>query len=171
MADFEHIQTQVLSGAAADVTFSNLGNYKHLYLLITARCDRAQIWSDVFLRPNSDAGINSDNQRIHGAGNTNSADEGIGWIDFRLGFITGNNAPANAAGVVEVFIIDYKGTTLHKGAICQAGWTEANTTGGQHLDANYCQWRNTAAITSLLLRPTDGNFMIGSTFSLYGIRG
>jgi hypothetical protein len=49
------------------------------------------------------------------------------------------------------------------------GVIENNATSG--FDIAYAQlWRNTAAITTILLTPYSGNFVSGSSFYLYGIK-
>ncbi|MGD1072770.1 MAG: hypothetical protein ABSB15_21830 [Bryobacteraceae bacterium] len=58
------------------------------------------------------------------------------------------------------------GTTFYKGILASIYYMTTTTeqallTGGG--------WNNTAAITSIVLTPSAGNFVAGSTFTLYGL--
>ncbi len=59
---------------------------------------------------------------------------------------------------------NYSNTTTYKTVLSRC----SNPTGGTLAVAGL--WRSTAAITSITLTPTAGNWLSGSTFTLYGIK-
>jgi hypothetical protein len=63
-------------------------------------------------------------------------------------------------------IMDYSATNKHKTGLLR--WNSLDT---GYVIANANRWANTAAITSVRIFPTNGNFQTGSTFALYGIAG
>ena len=61
-------------------------------------------------------------------------------------------------------IMNYSNATTFKTCLVRAGAANNSTL------ATVGLWRNTAAITSVSITCDGANFVIGSTFSLYGIK-
>lgn len=77
------------------------------------------------------------------------------------------SSPGAGSGTEIINIIrqfqNYSNTTTYKTFIQRSNWA-----GGQ-VYATVGLWRNTAAISSIVLTTTGGNYAVGSTFALYGI--
>jgi hypothetical protein len=64
-------------------------------------------------------------------------------------------------------IYNYAGTTFWKITTATNGYEQAAST--LYSLANSGMWHSTAAITSIRLAPGTGNFVAGSSFTLYGM--
>jgi hypothetical protein len=156
-ATYEPIATTKLTSAQSSVTFSSLGSYTDLRIVIAA--GNASGISAVGVRYNSDSGSNYSWTRLYGDGSTATSNRGTNDTAAYFGII--------GTSIAETFLIDimnYKNTNVYKTAISRTN-DPANYVG------TYVNlWRNTAAITSLtFLNSNGGNFPTDSTFTLYGI--
>ena len=170
---YELIESQILTGTQASITFSNLGTYsstyKHLQLRYVGRTSYAGNGESMYFRFNGDTGNNYSHHRLYGTGSGVSAVATSATSYINVGFIaSGTGSSTFASGVVD--ILDTYSTTKNKTTRSLNG---VHITTGAHLvsfgsGARY----NTASITSIeLFTETASNFVSGSRFSLYGIRG
>ena len=167
--DYELISTTILGTAASSVTFSSLGTYsstyKHLQLRIAARSSSASSFSGR-LRFNGDTGANYSFHQLLGNGSSvlSTADSGQTGTDI-LPVSNSNSTASSFAGAV-IDILDSYSTTKN---------TTLRTLAGFAVTAVYLRsgaWYNTASVTSIDLYMQDAsNFIAGSRFSLYGIKG
>jgi hypothetical protein len=84
------------------------------------------------------------------------------------GIITAAGATANNFGFSVIDLLDPYSTTKNKTLRTLGGITDAAQ---NRIDMHSALWINTASLTSWQLFPELGNFVTGSRFSLYGIRG
>ena len=161
-------QTIVTGAAAASVSFSSLGSYTNLKVVITARATVAAASDDIILRFNSDSGSNYDFQRLNNNGVTVNANENFGVSFLFPGTFAAASASAGLAGTAIVEIPDYGNTTYNKNTLSRNGTKIGTSTTNQLTKYNYGAWRNTAAITSLTFSFLGGNIGIGSIFTVYG---
>lgn len=166
---FELISTQVLTGSASSVTFSSIpATYKHLQIRAVVLGTGGNL-AMFRMRFNSDTGSNYAWHRLRGDGSSVSSAAGTSQSYIEpLQRIAGNTSNSTSYSGAVIDILDYAVTTKNK-TTC--------TLGGHALDTNFIMlnsglWMNTSAITALELY-LDGtnNFVSGSRFSLYGIRG
>jgi len=61
--------------------------------------------------------------------------------------------------------MNYSNSSIYKTILSRG--SNADSGGGVDVIVNF--WRNTNAITTILVSTTGGNFMTGSMFTLYGI--
>jgi hypothetical protein len=169
--DYELISTTLISSNTPTVSFSSLGTYsstyKHLQLRIVARTDRPSEPGDVLLvRLNGDTGSNyayhnlSGNGSSVGSGNASSQTEIWTWR------IAGSTATANSFGGMVMDLLDVY-ATKNKTIRALSGMTG----GLNEIFLNSGLWNNTASLTTISLDQIGSNFVAGSRFSLYGIRG
>ena len=153
------IATTTLGSAQATVTFSSLASYTDIVLVMQAKNSAGD--SNVRLRFNSDTGSNYSSTFLDGNGtsafSSRTTSATFAYLD-NYGQI-GNNFNSN----IIVNIMNYGNSTTYKTIISRAN----NAAMG--VDAIVSLWRNTAAITSLILSQGGNNFDTGSTFTLYGI--
>ncbi len=170
---FQLISTQIVSGSSTSIiTFdvSNLAsNYRHLQIRYAARSSANQIWDSGILRFNSDTG---NNYALHGLGGTGSgspyseSSTSRGNIQFAAGGLAGNTLDTNSFTGSVLDIIDAFSSSKNKttrefsGAI----GSERRVRIGSGL------WMNTTPITTLAFS-CSANWLAGSRFSLYGVRG
>jgi len=170
-SDYELIQTQVLSSNQSAITFSNLdtfaSTYKHLQIRYAARSTVAFFTETILLRVNDISTTSYVNHRLIGTGSSvvSGVDNSATWI--RAGLIQGSAATSNAFGAGVIDLLDaYASKNKTFRAL-------SGVTNGEPVIALYSgAFLATTAISSFVLRSAEGgNFITGSRFSLYGIRG
>lgn len=162
------IASNTLTSSAASVTFSSIPNiYTDLVLRISARSDRTT--SDAFtIQFNSDTSTNYSITRLVGTGSASSSSRTTSDVYLSSGLIDWANATANTFSSNEVYIPSYL-VSQNKPVGVFSVQEDNATAAGMHVTAGL--WRNTAAITSIVLAPSIGpNFVSGSSFFLYGLK-
>jgi hypothetical protein len=167
VGDLVRIAEVVTTGSQTTISFSSIpATYRHLELSVTARVSTVATQVQLQCQFNGDTAGNYDwfiKDRLNGTpGRAASA------ISF--GIFPGASVSADIVGSTTIFIPDYRGTTFQKTMISAVGTkmgTAADTdiVGIQGM-AGF--WRSTSAISSIVLLMASGNFIDGSTATLYG---
>ncbi len=155
---YEPIATQTLGSAAASVTFSSIPQtYTDLVLIVS---------HDVTVDAVSGIQFNNDTASNYSAtylwGNGTSALSGRESNVASAFAFYGTAASGFATSIIQ--IMNYSNTTTYKTFLGREADAAVEALGVVSL------WRSTAAITSLVLLRRSGNFAVGSTFTLYGIK-
>lgn len=162
------IQRQVLSGSQASVTFSNIPqNYQTLYIKTSTRLDQAS--TSMGMRFNNDSGTNYSYRRLYGNGSTVASGQATGQTTLYVCDSTGTDMTASTFSNIDILVPAYN-LSLNK-IVSAEGVTENNAT-LSYSPLSSTLWNSTAAISSitiLMWSAGAGNFVSGSTFSLYGI--
>jgi hypothetical protein len=159
---YEPIATNTLSSAAASYTFSSIpATYTDLVLIaspITIAAD------NLMMQFNGDTAANYSTTILFGTGSTaGSARQSNTAVPY-LGYYAGSGTTANK-NITIINIMNYSNSTTYKTSVTRAN----NASDG--VDAIVQLWRNTAAITSILLKQTGANnLQAGTVFTLYGIK-
>lgn len=164
------ISSQTLGAAAASVTFSSIpGTYKHLRLVAVGRGDAVTSSVSVKLQVNGDTGANYDLLLAQWFA-TNGTSIGLttGLTSLAVGTFPAANATANFPGMLETVIPGYAATTFHKIIRSLYSYWYLATAGNNAVQYITTLWLSTAAVTSLTLTPSSGNFLTGCRFDLYG---
>lgn len=171
---FEQISTTTLSGTQASVTFSSIpSTYKHLRIHMTMRSDRAGAENEIlFVRFNGNTGSNYASHFIR-----SNSDYGVTVGSYTSEtYMRGEQYPAtgdtaNAFGVAIIDVTDYANTTNNKTQRILSG-KKALSTAQDAVSLRSGLWLSTSAISSITLGNQLGsNFVSGSRFTLYGIKG
>ena len=157
---YEPIATTTLGSATSSVTFSSIsGSYTDLVLVVESAMESGST-SNFVMQFNSDTGSNTNysSTRLLGDGTAASSGRNTSASYAMVGDIDTNRfASIN-------HIMNYANTNVYKTVISRTG------NAGSYLGAYASTWRSTAAITSIVLKKDGGgNFVSGSTFTLYGI--
>ena len=157
---YESIATTTLGSAAATVTFSSIsGAYTDLVLICAVK-NTANNGDEVAFQLNSDTGSNYSRTRIFGDGSTAQSGRASNTTKGALGI----NSTAQFSTIIANFQ-NYSNATTYK-TVVSRGSDASN-----YVSAYVSLWRNTNAITSIVLLPDSGTtFTSGSTFTLYGIK-
>jgi uncharacterized protein YaiE (UPF0345 family) len=173
VASFELIQTQVLSSSQATVTFNisagQQAAYKHLQLRITGRTDRSSGYDGGKIRFNGGTSTDYAYHHLGSAGSTPSSygDAASTYFYLPMGTMEAATSAANKYGAVICDILDAFSTTNNKAMRVVGG---ALTVTNVYLSS--ALWVNTSAISSIAISPDVAtNYVSGSRFSLYGVRG
>lgn len=157
------IARQELTSATATVTFSSIpGTYTDLVVVANTIIASGSIFPECSLRFNSDTGTNYSNTWFLGNGSSVLTGRGSNYNYADCGYLSANSGNPNTR---IINIMNYANTTTNKTVI-----SRASSDNGAQATAYANLWRNTAAITSITIFTQSGNYAIGSTFTLYGIK-
>jgi hypothetical protein len=162
-ATYEPIATQTLASAAASITFSSIAaTYTDLRLVLVANGTSVDNRS-VRYTFNADTATNYSRTRLSGDGATASSDNATSQANIApFTSLTSLTIPTFYA--IDVF--SYAGSTYK--TVLASGNVDKNGSGG--VNSAVGLWRSTAAITSIEITLNSGNFNIGTTATLYGIK-
>lgn len=156
------IEHQELASAAASITFSSIPQtYTDLYLIFSIRQSSSGV-NQALLEFNGSSS-NFSFRFLQGSGS--AASSGTNTLNFG-GLVQGSASTSNTFASNSLYIPNYSGSTAKSWSIDAV--TENNATEAyQHLVAGL--WNQTAAITSIAIKPYSGNLVQYSSATLYGI--
>jgi hypothetical protein len=160
------IKGETIATAAASYTFTAIpGSYTDLVVRWSARCSTTT--ENVDIQFNA-ATTNYSITQIDGYGSSGTASSrSTTDVGIRVYGMTQSGDTANTFGSAEFYLPNYAGSTNKPNSTFAV--TETNAT--QALIQAVAGLRsNTDAVTSLTLKTGSGNFAIGSSFYLYGIK-
>jgi hypothetical protein len=155
---YEPIATTTLGSAASSVTFSSIpGTYTDL--IVVMNYANSTGLADVYFQFNGDTGSNYSRTQLFGTGSAAGSNRGTNETAFNgVGYV-GTTWSQSIS-----HIMNYSNTTTNKTILVRNDGTS------NLVMANVGLWRNTSAITSILIGYSTNNFIAGSTFTLYGIK-
>jgi hypothetical protein len=170
---YELISSTILSSSQSSISFSSIvGTYKHLQLRYVARTDRGGAFDISLYRLNNDTGANYAFHQLYGDPYSSSvvSANGSGATSMNLGFTAGGTYTNEfSPGVID--ILDYASTAKNKTIRALHGNISSGAS-SQRLYLSSGLWVSTAAVTSIQITSNySANFVAGSRFSLYGIKG
>jgi hypothetical protein len=156
------IARTVLSGAASSISSGTLTTLSNAWALkIYYRAQHATTSVNVLLRFNGDSGSNYTRSYILGLDTAVSGDSEATTTALTWG--TADNTSANRWSTGQMFIPDYLGSG-HKTGMAQV-INPANMT-AMALAVYGMVWASTAAITSVSITASSGNFVTGSSLTV-----
>jgi len=164
---YESIATVTPSGA--DVTFSSIpSTFKHLQIRGIGKTTRNDASVDsMYLRFNGDTGSSYNVHTFTGNSGSVQSSSYPGTTIWGTWAMTDAQSQANTFTPFIIDIFDYSNVNKFKTTKSFSG-TERGTSGEVGMYTGL--WRNTSAINSIRLF-AEGNYVAGSSFALYGIRG
>ena len=158
-ATYEPIATTTLGSAAATISFTSISSaYTDLRLVINASLTaNAGVWA----RFNNDSGSNYSDTTLEGNGTSATSARNSNNTEIPVTYVYANQW---SFGALNVF--SYAGST-NKTSLTERA--SDNNGSGEVLRA-VSLWRNTAAINRIDLILYSGQFKIGTTATLYGIK-
>ena len=157
------IATQTLGSATATVTFSSIpSTYTDLVLIISGRVSSTTGNNNTAIRFNGDSGNNYSMTRLTGDGLAAASDR-VSNTSYAGWALVANSSSSEFSPII-YNIQNYSNTTTNKTLIGRGNWT------AQFVSATVSMWRNTTAITSIDITQTGTNWVVGSTFTLYGVK-
>jgi hypothetical protein len=164
------LRTETVTGSAASsITFSLSGISGYTDLVIVGQYGSTVTEDYLRMQFNSDTTTNYSATRIDGNGSsarsTKTANQNYVTLDW-------NSSCENAlTKMTRVNIMNYANTTTFKTVLVRGDRATATTPTYTGTEAIVGLWRKTPeAITSIVLTMQTGNILVGSTFSLYGIK-
>lgn len=169
---YESIATQTISTAVSSITFSSIpSTYTSLQLRFMASAGYGS-YNNTTIRCELNGDTTSTNYYYH----TIYGDATAGAVASasQLQKITQGLDTATTTSIYGVGIIDldnYTVTTQNKTLRAFAGYDTNGAASANRVTLSSMLWMNTSAINSIKLIGQDGNWTVGSTFALYGIKG
>lgn len=155
------------SGGASSIDFTSIPQtYTDLVLKLSARSNRGLVYDSALINPNNSTSNLTDRYLISYSGSSvASGTDSTGLLTFG---VDGNSATSSTFGNAEVYFPNY--TSANYKSWSSDGVLENNASDARNgLTASL--WSNTAAITSLIIKPQGGtSFLQYSTAYLYGIK-
>ena len=164
------ITTTTFNNTVATYTYSSLGSYKHLMIVIDnlSMASGSSIGNLVLQYNGVTTGAPYDSAARGGTASYQDASgNSSNYMYFGYRCIANSTAAANDRGYVSGWIYDYAGATEK----VYSSTSRCMNTGG---DSNYSftgsgNWNDTAAITSLTLQVESGSNFATGTLKLYGV--
>jgi hypothetical protein len=175
---YEAIATNTVSGSSTTtVTFSSIPQtYTDLVLVMSVRASAVTFNNMNFMNTT----LNSDTSAIYsptflyyrntGGGASAISSRGTNENNFNLGGIATNNFGSSIFSTYTINFMNYSNTTTNKTVLARIA-TGGDLTAMDDAWAAVGLYRSTSAISTISVSPSSsGNFVAGSTFSLYGIK-
>lgn len=161
----QFLYNTTLTGTAGSVVFSAIGTYTHYHIRWHARGDAATVSQNMYMQCNNVTTNSYLSQFVQSNVSTVTGNLSL-TANLQIGTLPGNSSNANyfAAGLVDINgaqdanYIPIIATCMD---IANASTGIAGVFGGATT--------NVGPITTVKLYPASGNFVAGSTFSLYGL--
>ena len=152
---YEKIATQTLGGTATSVTFSSIAStYTDLVLIFAGK---GSTGGNMTLQFNSDTGTNYSSTILYGDATAPGSVRGSNQSSMNIGSV-GTDISTDILQVM-----NYANATSYKTVLGR--YSRADEVGSKA-----GLWRSTSAITNIVVAISGGNFAIGSTFTIYGIK-
>lgn len=161
------IYSQTASGSSSTLTFNNIPQtYTDLKLMCSPRSSIAGYYDNLLLQFNgSTSGYSMTRTFGDGVGNRYS-DRFSGQNFIYCGEVNGNTATTNGFGIMDIVIPNYRSNLFKQ--ISTLNVNERDNTAA-YTGFKAGMWQGNAPVTSISLLAAGGNWMSGSTFTLYGI--
>ena len=168
-ATYTLISSNVLTSSQTSVTFSAIpATYTDLVLRASVRSDAAATVKETEIIFNSDTATNYSFTNVLGLGSNGTASQQFGTQAYGwTGKIAAASSTSDTFANVEIYIPSY--TVSQNKPFSSNNMNENNAATLEATASVASQWRNNAAITSILFYPRASNFVSGSSFYLYGI--
>jgi hypothetical protein len=159
------ISTVTVSGSSTtNIQFASItGTYTDIVAVISARGSSAATNSNITMYLNGN-NSNGSFRFLYGNGSAASSGNASGYMDVID--IPAANATASTFGNGSIYFPNYAGATNKSWSVDSVYENNATTAGGV-IRAGL--WSSTSAITQIDFTITAGNYVAGSTISLYGI--
>jgi len=151
-------------------TFSAISqSYRHLRIVGSARGTTAATFTNLSMTINGSALALYDVQQLSANNNTATGFPFSSQTTALIGECASATATAGACSVYDIDIPNYRDTSFWKMWISKHGLSVGTGATALHSKLWTCQYRGTAAITSIELTLAAGNFATGSKLTLYGL--
>jgi len=165
LTSFESIATTTVgAGGASSITFSSIpSTYRHLQIRLSSNAGS----NDIIYQFNGDTGANYVRHYIYGNGDGAVAGASLSDSGGSIAYapLTANT---NIFGAAIFDVLDYTNTSKNTTTRSFTGFDAANGTALIVLYSGL--WLNTAAVSSIVMRPVSGNFNQYTQAALYGVK-
>ena len=169
---YDLLETTTLATSASSVTFSGLGSYSdyaHLQIRGVVRGDTAGGFYGAQIQFNGDTGTNYVAHRLSGTGSSVTSTALTPRNSLFAVDHGGSTTTSNSFGVGITDILDFSNTSKNTTTRTLTGQVDNLAT---RINLYSGVWLDTSAITSISIKAQgSSDFVAGSRFSLFGIKG
>jgi hypothetical protein len=162
---YEPIRATTVGTATSTVTFSSIPQ-TYTDLILVSNYATSVLNEDAYVQFNSDTGSNYSRTHIRGNGSSVFSSRASSQPFIPID-IDSSGTTLSTGLQTTTHIMNYSNSTTFKNTLCRSGTTGGSFTGTTLLVG---LWRNTNAITTIDIKATGGNFVVGSTFTFYGVK-
>ena len=156
-----------LTGNYTNINFTSISqNYTHLVLLGSLRQNTAAYYANAFIKINNTTTGYYGLTMEGGNGVPTVFNDSTGNTGVRFDQPSGGSVSSNQFSTLEVWFHNYTSSS-HKGGTAEMYVGNQNTS--TFIDRRVWHWDNTSPISSLYITTGAGQFVSGSTLTLYGI--
>jgi hypothetical protein len=160
------IETKTLGTAAASIEFTSIPQtFTDLVVLVSGRSTRSDVRDEIQTQFNGDTASNYTLRTLRGSGSA-VISQSVSFTALVRADMPAATSTANTFSNISYYIPNYT-SAVAKSLSIESVMENNATESFLYLVAGL--WNNTAAITSIFMKPEVANFAIGSVFSLYGI--
>ena len=171
---FDLLQSEVLTGSAASVTFSGLSayasTYQHLQIRANGRISTSTNFTSAYMRLNGDSASNYSGHELVGNGSSVGSGGQANATEPYIWRVSGASAASGAFSAAVIDLLDPFETTKYKTIRSLSGGHYINAANPAIIQISSSSWRNTSSVTSLEFRSATGDFVSGTRISLYGVK-
>ena len=166
---FHPIYTKTFTTSTAGAfTFNNIPQqYTDLMVAASTRTDAAAFVTQYFVLPNTDTTNIASYQLMLNSGSSAISSRAANTSFLPMAVIPGSSSTSGLFGNAEWWFNNYSSTTKFKSMMCHSV-SERDSSTNFGLQVAGGTYRTNTAITNLYF-PVSGNFITGSTFTLYGV--
>jgi hypothetical protein len=162
---YEPIATTTLGSAAASYTFSSIPTtYTDLVLVVAGTV--SVNGENILIQFNGDTAANYSFTYLYGTGSAAASGRQTARSAANANYQTAFSSTEQSNAVMQVQ--NYSNSTTYKTSLSRSNNPNGSSLPGT--EALVSLWRNTAAITSILVKAGSGNLNTGFTLTLYGIK-
>jgi len=166
---YESIATAYGSGGST-ITFSSIpSTYTHLQLRVIGKLSGSVGYGQAYVQFNGDTAANYSAHQLYGTGSSAASGATVSATKADVTTWFPDSTTANMFGASVTDILDYANTNKYKTIRVLGGFDTNNTNSGL-VGLFSSSWRSTAAVSSMSITAAS-NFLSGTVFELFGIRG
>jgi hypothetical protein len=162
------IATATFTGSTSEVTFSSIPqNFQDLQIVLMGRSTNASTTVDPHFALNGDSSTIYSATQLIGNGSSATSERLTNSNVGYFGKMPGASTTSGILGAANLYFLNYASASTFKTGLVRLA-NDYNGSGTTELRVTL--WRSTAAISSITLKATSGNWTDTTTATLYGIR-
>jgi hypothetical protein len=166
-ATYDCIATTTLGSTASSITFSSIPSTFTDLVIIFSGQNSTSSNADVTMVLNNDTSAAYSRMRLYSNGTTVSADRAINATSAEAVAYIGGSATSSMFASTQINILSYANTSVNKTWLLH--WNSNGTSDAYSL-MGIGLYRSLSAITQIQFYPVSGNFVAGTTATIYGIK-
>jgi hypothetical protein len=160
----------VLGSSSASIDIQNIPQtFRHLLVVVFARCDGSGAAQNLTARYNGDSTANYDSQFLTASATTVAGAEILASTSMRWGQVPAATAPAGSFSGGTIWIPNYADAGNMQPAQTHFGNKQGNAGGLHALELGMAFYRLAAAVSRITILPGGGSLIANSRVTLYGV--